>query len=266
MNKILFSMIIVLTFCWPVFSQPDPDLPDSLIIASAQVDSSGECQFVGISISARVDEPVGGISVRIHWSAPGGGVSIGLGTQYFYPLTEWDSLSDSVDTSLSCVQTIGIADMPGGGENPPLLIMDYQRHEIFSYRFVIAPNAPRQVVVLQECYPPNFEWAYLPGYITIGPLTGIESDGIATPRVLSLAQNYPNPFNPATTIEFAVAEEGHVTLEIFDLLGRRVATLADGEFEPGIYACKWDGADSPSGIYFYRLTTDTFAETKKWCS
>jgi len=63
------------------------------------------------------------------------------------------------------------------------------------------------------------------------------------PGQFSLAQNYPNPFNPSTTIEFQLPQASHVTLKIYDLQGRLVKTLADGEFPAGTHRVKWDGRD-----------------------
>ena len=73
-------------------------------------------------------------------------------------------------------------------------------------------------------------------------------------------QNYPNPFRDETTIEFSIAEEGDVSLEVFDVLGQLVITLADGHREPATYTLGWDGRSAngrevPSGIYVIRLTT-----------
>jgi hypothetical protein len=89
------------------------------------------------------------------------------------------------------------------------------------------------------------------------------------PRITTfLGQNRPNPFNPTTTIEFGLAERSRVTLEIYDAAGRFVGRLVDGEREAGVHRETWDGAAGngsrvTSGIYFYRLTTGSFVETKK---
>jgi aminopeptidase N len=80
------------------------------------------------------------------------------------------------------------------------------------------------------------------------------------PVRVALAQNYPNPFNPGTSIQFDIPGRASVTLEVMDLLGRHVATLAEGTFEPGTHTVRWDGTGSgghvlASGIYVYRLRT-----------
>lgn len=83
------------------------------------------------------------------------------------------------------------------------------------------------------------------------------------PSSFSLSQNYPNPFNPDTRIDYALPEASHVTLEIYDMLGRRVASLIDEEQEPGYHQAVWNAKDCPSGMYFYRLKAGSFTETKK---
>jgi len=83
------------------------------------------------------------------------------------------------------------------------------------------------------------------------------------PRRYSLEQNYPNPFNPSTTIRFYIPSKGFVTLKIYDIIGREVTTIVNGFQEAGIHDVKFDGSNLPSGVYLYRITTGTFAETKK---
>jgi hypothetical protein len=94
------------------------------------------------------------------------------------------------------------------------------------------------------------------------------SSGI--PDKYSLSQNYPNPFNPFTNIRFSIAENGKgktengiVSLKIFNSLGKEVAILVNEKLGAGEYEVKWDAADFPSGIYFYKLETSNFIQTKK---
>jgi flagellar hook assembly protein FlgD len=73
-------------------------------------------------------------------------------------------------------------------------------------------------------------------------------------------QNYPNPFTDETTVEYSIAEDGNVSLEVFDALGQLVVTLAVGNREPATYTVAWNGRSSngrevPSGVYVIRLTT-----------
>jgi hypothetical protein len=92
--------------------------------------------------------------------------------------------------------------------------------------------------------------------------TGVVNETGNKPNDYYLFQNYPNPFNPTTTIRFLVPQLLHVTLKVFDLLGREVATLVDGELNPGEHAVVFNAKDLPSGVYFYRLITTAFTQTK----
>lgn len=86
---------------------------------------------------------------------------------------------------------------------------------------------------------------------------------IKIPVTYSLKQNYPNPFNPETNIEFDITEPQHVTLKIYNILGAEVATLVNQYLQPRKYKIKWDARDFASGVYFYRIVSDKFTDTKK---
>ncbi len=104
--------------------------------------------------------------------------------------------------------------------------------------------------------------------ITFGitPVEGTEKPGTAIS--FALAQNYPNPFNPSTTIRFQLPVRAGINLEIFDITGKKVVSLANGIFNAGSHQVEWNTLDSkgnllPSGVYFYQLRSGTFVETKK---
>jgi len=83
------------------------------------------------------------------------------------------------------------------------------------------------------------------------------------PVVFTLAQNYPNPFNPITEIEYALPKDCWVKLEVYNILGQRVARLVDGQQKAGYKSIRWDAGSFSSGIYFYRLKAGDFVETRK---
>jgi hypothetical protein len=83
------------------------------------------------------------------------------------------------------------------------------------------------------------------------------------PTVFALYAAYPNPFNPATTFDFDLPHTGRVRLDVFDVLGRRVATLLDDELPAGRHSTVWNASGVASGVYFARLNTDTESATRK---
>ncbi|HEU4364812.1 MAG TPA: FlgD immunoglobulin-like domain containing protein [Candidatus Krumholzibacteria bacterium] len=109
--------------------------------------------------------------------------------------------------------------------------------------------------------------------VGLPPFDILVSDGVPTaagdtPSPTSLGANYPNPFNPSTTIPFALVREGHVTIRIYDVTGRAIATLVDGVRAAGSHAATWDGrtnagATAASGVYFARLVADDVRQTRK---
>lgn len=92
----------------------------------------------------------------------------------------------------------------------------------------------------------------------------VEDHGLGSiPEHFYLAQNYPNPFNPATDLRFGVARAGHVNLTVYNLLGREVAVLVNGDRAPGSYTVEFDGGSLPSGLYLYKLTTPEGTQSRK---
>ena len=78
-----------------------------------------------------------------------------------------------------------------------------------------------------------------------------------------LDQNYPNPFNPTTTIEFYIPQTDYVTIKIFDIVGREIATLMNRELVTGHQTITWNGKNVSSGIYFIKLESGELVQTKK---
>lgn len=101
------------------------------------------------------------------------------------------------------------------------------------------------------------EWIDIDGPTNITPISSGVADGY------SLSQNYPNPFNPQTNINFTIPKDGNVTLKVYDALGNEVASLMNGFLKKGLYKAEFDGKGLSSGIYFYKLITEGFTDTKK---
>ena len=90
--------------------------------------------------------------------------------------------------------------------------------------------------------------------------TGVDDPSTGLPIAFSLAQNYPNPFNPSTEIEFALPTGGDVRLDVFNVLGQRVATLVNGFLPAGYHSVNWNASSQASGVYFYKLSAGQFSK------
>ncbi len=121
------------------------------------------------------------------------------------------------------------------------------------------------------CAPSNNECGVLIGALDIGcTATDVvnESKRLLLARNFILSQNYPNPFNMSTSIEFSLPARSEVELAVYNILGQRVKTLLNESEEAGYHSVQWDGTDNhdrevASGIYFYRLKTGEFTQSKK---
>ncbi len=98
---------------------------------------------------------------------------------------------------------------------------------------------------------------------TNGPLLGVEKIESSVLGSYALCQNYPNPANPSTTISFTLPFRSLVNLNIYDVLGKEVETLANEELPAGAYSRTWNAGAMPSGVYFYRLQAGGHSETKR---
>ena len=130
----------------------------------------------------------------------------------------------------------------------------------------------------------DFDWLFgapwsavwTPGEPVCWTITGLDVSDVKEissgddilPQDFTLSQNYPNPFNPRTQFDFALPTHSHVTIDVFNILGQKIKTLADADYSAGRYTVDWDGtADNgsavASGVYFYRMNADDFQATKK---
>jgi hypothetical protein len=104
---------------------------------------------------------------------------------------------------------------------------------------------------------------YDPQNTSYGTLVSVEQIENIVPEYFELLQNYPNPFNPSTTITFALPEGAHVTLRVFDMLGRELQTLLDGYYPAGQYRADFDARELTTGMYVYRLQAGMFSDVRK---
>jgi hypothetical protein len=133
-----------------------------------------------------------------------------------------------------------------------------------SYQFLSGDGSTVQFVAADTLQPDN-------GVINIDRNSTAWSGQMATsvrlskelPKEFVLMQNYPNPFNPATVIRYSLPVQSYVSLKVYDVLGREIATLVSEVLPAGTYEQRWNAAGVSSGVYFYRLKAGGFVETKK---
>jgi predicted acyl esterase len=113
---------------------------------------------------------------------------------------------------------------------------------------------------LNTLYLSNNFFIYLP---MLNLSAGISSVNNSVPGNYYLGQNYPNPFNPSTTIKYSIPRSGFVTLKVYDIRGRETAVLVNNIVREGQYSVVFDASELSSGIYFYKLISDAYSETKK---
>jgi hypothetical protein len=100
-------------------------------------------------------------------------------------------------------------------------------------------------------------------FATVIPSVAVDEHLTSTPIRFHLNEAFPNPFNPSTKIQFSLPHSSFVSLKIFNLLGEEVATLASEELPAGIYQRSWNASTFASGVYYYRIQTEQYSETKK---
>lgn len=105
--------------------------------------------------------------------------------------------------------------------------------------------------------------AYLINGEQYGTFTDVKGDKSVKPSSFHLYPAYPNPFNPVTKIEFTLPKSGVVKLEVFDIIGRKIRELVNGELDAGLHSVEFNGANLSSGVYYYRLTANGLSEINK---
>jgi hypothetical protein len=108
---------------------------------------------------------------------------------------------------------------------------------------------------------------YLGNYLSLtillfNPEPGIEREE-SLPSQYALGQNYPNPFNASTVIKYSLLHASTVSIEIYDVIGRKVESLIQGEQQAGHHQAVWNAKDHPSGMYFYRIQAGEYTATRK---
>jgi hypothetical protein len=208
------------------------------------------------------------------WSAP---VALTAGTadKYWFDILPYGAFSGGLDM-------IYYSDSTGGPSNTTDKIM-------YTNATIAAPGAFGSAIQISQFYPQFSTRGYKPVMIEynnsagdvaalwvgvdgankrlffdrLNAITSVNQNQNGIPEAYSLSQNYPNPFNPATKIEFAIPKNSLVTMKMYDILGREVAVLLNREMAAGSYTINYDASALPSGVYFYKITSGDFSDTKK---
>ena len=130
----------------------------------------------------------------------------------------------------------------------------------FSYTAPASAGTDTLYATVDRGHSGSYNWAPNKGVI-VKLATGIANNEI--PVKYYLSQNFPNPFNPVTKINYGIANSTNVSIKVFDLLGKEVATLVNEYQESGNYFTTFDATLYPTGIYFYRIQTNDFTEVRK---
>ncbi len=128
-----------------------------------------------------------------------------------------------------------------------------------NFKFYYKIYAVDKGVVPESSFKPDsgyYELVYDPNPVSV-------KDNKNIPIAYSLQQNYPNPFNSSSVIKYSIPHSSQVTLKIFNALGEEIETLVNREKPAGTYEVKWNAAELPSGVYFYRIKAGDFIQTKK---
>ncbi|HMS63714.1 MAG TPA: M1 family aminopeptidase [Ignavibacteria bacterium] len=137
-----------------------------------------------------------------------------------------------------------------GGTDTTIRVMNDVNNQLFTWNFNRQPTAltfdPNSNIVLKQGT----------------TIVGIENSFTELPGEFKLNQNYPNPFNPSTNIDFQVPVMSVVKITVYNNLGKVMNELVNRSFDAGNYSVEFDASDYPSGIYFYKLETNGFAETR----
>ncbi|MCP4581946.1 MAG: T9SS type A sorting domain-containing protein [candidate division Zixibacteria bacterium] len=174
-----------------------------------------------------------------------------------------DSISDQANELLvhpNCPATITYCNIQGGWNGEGNIDSDPLFVDIESAEFHLLPGSPCiDAGDPDSPYDPDNTIADI-GAFYFEQQVGID-DVINLPDKYQLFQNYPNPFNPSTVIYYTLAEQSQVSLEIFNILGQRVASLFEGAQQSGEHRLTWNTAKQPSGIYFARLNSNNKTES-----
>ncbi|MFN3386137.1 MAG: alpha-amylase family glycosyl hydrolase [Candidatus Thermochlorobacter sp.] len=173
------------------------------------------------------------------------------------------NFSDQTQTAILNLRTAGAVLFTGGIQDNTTYFLNNLYDN--TRREVRGSELSAVTVTLPPFGSAIFTLSTTPDAVVIPNPLSTEQDTKSTPQVFALEQNYPNPFNPTTTIRYQLPQATTVSLKVFDVLGREVATLVNARQAAGQYSVQFSAGDKAlsSGVYFYRLQAGNFVETKK---
>ncbi|MGB2869614.1 MAG: N-acetylmuramoyl-L-alanine amidase [Bacteroidota bacterium] len=160
---------------------------------------------------------------------------------------------------------------PTGGSTTALFYENSTKVAGVTYTGTFGPNstAPGRIVYFsfpfETIYPSESRRLAMKGVLDyLGIATQVSENPVnGVPREFRLEQNFPNPFNPETAISYQLSANSFVNLVIYDLLGRKIATLVEGQMNAGDHTVRWDGSHLAGGVYFYRIQAGEFTQMRK---
>ncbi|MBC8180595.1 T9SS type A sorting domain-containing protein [candidate division KSB1 bacterium] len=155
-----------------------------------------------------------------------------------------------------------------------------QGKEVVNISFIVKASSGKSVLIFDQTSNHTFltttslsdiegsNVTFEDGEVNCNPTAINRDGGEMVPEVFALLQNYPNPFNPETNIRFQIAKAGNVVVNVYSVLGEKICTLVDAEYEPGQHSVVWEGKDQnginvASGIYFYQIETGNNIAVRK---
>jgi len=193
-----------------------------------------------------------GDSVTLIWTAPGDDDTVGTATSYDI---RYSTVGVGTDTSAWWDTAYTVANEP-----PPSPAGSQDTCTVSG----LLPDTTYYFVIRTADEVPNWSgFSNVAAGTTIAVGVNEIADRLGIPKTFELSQNYPNPFNPITEIKYGLPRDCRVRLEVYNILGQKVASLVDGKQKAGYKTVRWDAGALSSGIYFYRLQAGDFVETKK---
>ncbi|KAF0139460.1 MAG: FG-GAP repeat protein [Stygiobacter sp.] len=180
-------------------------------------------------------------------------------------MVEYDLTSSNIDASLG----FAVAFVYGGSTSNNIAVVEHSPAEFFNnLTYLNTPSSGKTAGWYWLTTSETASGLYIIRAYVTNDLTDVEEEIEILPSSFTLSQNYPNPFNPSTVISYQLPKQSRVQIKIYDAIGNEIRSLIDEEKSAGKYNILWDsrnnyGTRVSSGVYFYKITADGFAQTKK---